>query len=71
VEFVITGVVGKLTGVGKDATGLKRVDAANVEFDAGAVTPITTETGIGVVTPIVFETLAPLTGVWVDCSCVL
>lgn len=37
------GVVGKLTGVGKDATGLERIDAANVEFDAGAVTPITAE----------------------------
>ena len=39
VEFVTTGVVGKLTGVGKDATGLEHVDAANVEFDAGVVTP--------------------------------
>jgi hypothetical protein len=69
--FVTIGVIGKLIGGGIDAIWLECVVAAIVETDVGAVTPIIAETVIGEVTLIEFDTLAPLTGTWVDCSCVL
>jgi len=59
--FVLIGVIGKLTGGVIGATGSECVEAAIVETDTGAVTPVTDKTGIRAYTPMTVDTLAPLT----------
>jgi len=63
-EIVVNG--------GTEATKSGCVIAAIVETDVGAVTPISVETGMAMVSLMTIDTLAPTVGAdaCVDCACI-